>query len=322
MEKLQSLLGEEGGGPFKTNFAKIDPLPFPLDPEVRITGIIAKEAILFKSSQMPCRLTFSTENGTPYVAIFKHGDDLRQDQLILQIITLMDRLLSKENLDLKLTPYRVLATSTTHGFVQFIQSITVAEVLSTDKSIHNFFRKWHPSDTDAYGIQAKVMDTYVKSCAGYCVITYLLGVGDRHLDNLLLTRDGNLFHIDFGYILGRDPKYMPPPMKLSKEMVEAMGGLQSDHYQEFRKLCYTAFLHLRRHANLILNLFSLMVGASVPDIALEPDKTVKKVLDKFRLELNDEGAVKHMQELIDTSVTAVMPAFLEHMHTFTQMLRK
>jgi phosphatidylinositol 3-kinase len=111
-------------------------------------------------------------------------------------------------------------------------------------------------------------------------------------------------------------------MKLSKEMVEAMGGLQSEHYQEFRKLCYTAFLHLRRHANLILNLFSLMVGASVPDIALEPDKTVKKVLDKFRLELNDEAAVKHMQELIDTSVTAVMPAFLEHMHTFTQMLRK
>ena len=30
---------------------------------------------------------------------------------------------------------------------------------------------------------------------------------------------GNLFHIDFGYILGRDPKPFPPPMKLSKEMV-------------------------------------------------------------------------------------------------------
>ena len=32
-----------------------------------------------------------------------------------------------------------------------------------------------------------------------------------------------------------------------------------------------------RHANLILNLFALMVDANVPDIALEPDKTVKKV---------------------------------------------
>ena len=61
-------------------------------------------------------------------------------------------------------------------------------------------------------------------------------------------------------------------------------GVSSDYYQEFRKHCYTAFLHLRRHANLILNLFSLMTDATVPDIALEPDKTVKKVSsEKFRL---------------------------------------
>ncbi len=55
--------------------------------------------------------------------------------------------------------------------------------------------------------------------AGYCVITYLLGVGDRHLDNLLLSELGHLIHVDFGYILGRDPKPFPPPMKLNKEMV-------------------------------------------------------------------------------------------------------
>jgi phosphatidylinositol 3-kinase len=66
-------------------------------------------------------------------------------------------------------------------------------------------------------------------------------------------------------------------MRLSREMVEAMGGMNSEHFADFKQLCYTAFLHLRRHANLILNLFSLMVDANVPDIALEPDKTVKKV---------------------------------------------
>lgn len=64
---------------------------------------------------------------------------------------------------------------------------------------------------------------------------------------LTLALPGKLFHIDFGYILGRDPKPLPPPMKLSKEMVEGMGGTQSEQYQEFRKQCYTAFLHLRRY---------------------------------------------------------------------------
>jgi phosphatidylinositol 3-kinase len=81
-------------------------------------------ATLFKSALMPSKLTFLTTEDTEYVAIFKHGDDLRQDQLILQMITLMDKLLQKEKLDLKLTPYRVLATSTRHGkFLFFLKKL-------------------------------------------------------------------------------------------------------------------------------------------------------------------------------------------------------
>ncbi|XP_076179765.1 phosphatidylinositol 3-kinase catalytic subunit type 3-like isoform X2 [Ptiloglossa arizonensis] len=320
-ERLRALLADLDPA-FKINFSNFEPIPFPLDPEICIKGIIPEKASLFKSALMPSKLTFLMTDNSEYIAIFKHGDDLRQDQLILQTIALMDKLLRRENLDLKLTPYRVLATSTRHGFLQFIESTTVAEVLASEGSILSFFRKHHPSENGPYGVVPEVMDTYVRSCAGYCIITYVLGVGDRHLDNLLLTTSGKLFHIDFGYILGRDPKPLPPPMKLSKEMVEAMGGVGSEHYHEFRKQCYTAFLHLRRHANLMLNLFSLMVDASVPDIALEPDKAVKKVQDKLRLDLSDEEAVHYVHNLLDLSVTAVMAALVEQLHKFAQYWRK
>lgn len=320
IEKLQALL--QDAEVCKINFSDFEPLPLPLDPDIRVNAIDPECATLFKSNLMPCRLTFRTVDDKNYVTIFKHGDDLRQDQLILQMFTLMDMLLRKENLDLKLTPYKVLATSTKHGFVQFIESLSVAEVLDKEGTIQNYFRKQGPCEGAPYGIQPEVMDNYIKSCASYCVVTYLLGVGDRHLDNLLLTSSGKLFHVDFGYILGRDPKPLPPPMKLSKEMVEAMGGSTSDHFKDFKQHCYTAFLALRRSANLIINLFSLMVDANIPDIAIEPDKTVKKVQDKFVLHLTDEEAVAYLQNLIDESVSAMMAALVEQFHKMAQYWRK
>jgi len=61
IEKLQSLLAD--GEAFKFNFQSFDPLPFPLDPETKICGIVVDKANLFKSSLMPARLTFITDKG-------------------------------------------------------------------------------------------------------------------------------------------------------------------------------------------------------------------------------------------------------------------
>ncbi|KAJ3291967.1 Phosphatidylinositol (PI) 3-kinase [Borealophlyctis nickersoniae] len=322
IERLQALISDP-----KNGLLSFPPLPLPLDAQVQVTGIVPEKASVFKSALSPLRLHFLCLDGSEYPVIFKTGDDLRQDQLVVQIITLMDQLLRKENLDLRLTPYKVLATGADHGMVQFIPSAPLATILAEHgNSLLNYLKEYSGATasrggTTTGGIPNAIMDNYIRSCAGYCVITYLLGIGDRHLDNLMLTVTGNLFHIDFGFILGRDPKPFPPPMKLSREMVETMGGAASPSYNTFKSYCFIAYNSLRKSANLILNLFSLMVGANIPDIAIEPDKAVWKVQERFRLDLTDEEAIQHFQGLINESLGAVFPQVMEKIHQVAQLLR-
>lgn len=301
------------------------PLPLPLDPNILVTGVYADDSLVFKSSLFPLLVNFRTSVGTKYPIIFKTGDDLRQDQLVIQIISLMDRLLRKENLDLKLTPYRILATSATAGAVQFIPSMSLAAASAKYKgSILAYLRANNPDTSADLGVRKETMDTYVKSCAGYCVITYLLGVGDRHLDNLLLAPDGHFFHADFGYILGRDPKPFAPQMKLCREMVEGMGSSNSVHYAAFKSYCFTAYTTLRKSSNLILNLFSLMVDANITDIRLmgrEAGGVVEKVRERFHLEMSEEEAMRHFEGLIADSVGAIFPVVIDTIHNMMQGLR-
>lgn len=298
------------------------PLPLPLDPSVSIVGYYPEESLVFKSSLYPLLIHFKTSDGKKYPIIFKTGDDLRQDQLVIQIISLMDRLLRKENLDLKLSPYRILATSANAGAVQFVPSMSLAAASAKYKgSILAYLRANNPDTTADLGVRPSAMDTYVKSCAGYCVITYLLGVGDRHLDNLLLAPSGHFFHADFGYILGRDPKPFAPQMKLCKEMVEGMGSSTSPHYAAFKSYCFTAYTTLRKSSNLILNLFSLMVDANIPDIKVEPGRVVEKVRERFHLEMTEEEAMRHFEGLIVDSVGSIFPVVIDTIHNMMQGLR-
>lgn len=326
----------------KNEVVAIDPpLPLPLDPSVSIIGCYPEESSVFKSSLFPLFINFKTSDGRKYPIIFKTGDDLRQDQLVIQIISLMDRLLRKENLDLKLSPYRILATSASAGAVQFVASTTLgaAQTKYSGNYILAYLQANNPDKKAPLGVRKEAMDIYVKSCAGYCVVTYLLGVGDRHLDNLLLAPDGTLlpphsyvpqtlsltrflighfFHIDFGYILGRDPKPMPPPIKLSQVMVDAMGGSDSTNYATFKQYCFTAYTTLRKSSNLILNLFALMTDANIPDIIAEPDKAVEKIRERFALGVSEEEAIRGFEALIEDSVGRLFPQIIDIVHRMFQ----
>lgn len=309
------------------------PLPLPLDPDVKVTGVLPEECNVFKSTLSPFYLTFKTTDGGRYPLIFKTGDDLRQDQLVVQIIALMDRLLRNENLDLKLTPYRILATSTLAGAVQFIPSTPLSSILSSPtkykNSILTYLRHHNPAPQDnspsILGVRKDAMDTYVKSVAGYCVITYLLGVGDRHLDNLLLSPDGHFFHIDFGYILGRDPKPLAPLMKLTREMVDGMGGPSTPNgnsesqFPSFRQHALTAYTTLRRSSSLILNLLALMQDARIPGLGVaEGESVAGKVEERFKLGVSEPVAVEFWRQLVEREMGSWGGVVIDKLHGLAQ----
>ena len=309
----------------KNELLSFDPLPLPLDPSIQIIGCFPDDSNVFKSSLYPLLVNLKTLDNKKYPVIFKTGDDLRQDQLVIQIISLMDRLLLKENLDLKLSPYRILATSATAGAVQFMPSTSLAgaaqKYRGSSNSILAYLKANNPDSQAELGVRKEAMDTYVKSCAGYCVITYLLGVGDRHLDNLLLAPDGHFFHADFGYILGRDPKPFAPLMKITPLMVDAFGGTSHPNFALFKQLSFTAYTTLRKSSNLILNLFSLMRDANVQDIKAEPDKSVEKVRERFHLEMSEEEVVRWWGGLVEDSLGGLGGAVIDVVHNMMQGLR-
>ncbi|EKM57844.1 uncharacterized protein PHACADRAFT_192977 [Phanerochaete carnosa HHB-10118-sp] len=314
IEKLRAFLADS-----KNGLSSMMSLPLPLNAKVEIAGIVSEKSSVFKSNMFPMLLYFHAPDGSEYPIIFKDGDDMRQDQLVIQIFTLMDRLLRKENLDLKVSPYDVLATGPTQGMAQFIPSKTIAAIVSENGTLLNYLRAHHPDEgsVGTYGVEPGIYLGLTEMIAGYCVMTYLLGVGDRHLDNLLLAPDGHFFHVDFGYILGRDPKPLAPPVKVCKEMVDAMGGVQSVHYARFKNFCFTAFTILRKSANLILNLATLMVDANIPHI--KHRDVHEQVLGKFCLEMTEEQAIEHFEKLLnDISPFTVV---LDRMHDWAQYWR-
>lgn len=252
---------------------------------------------------------------SPYRVIVKNGDDLRQDQLVLQFVLLMDLLLKRVNLDLKLTCFRALATGANSGLIEFVEdSQAISGILADNhNSILEFLRKHNRDDSAPDGISEEARDNFTKSTAGYCVITYLLGIGDRHLDNIMICNNGCLFHIDFGFILGKDPKPYPPPFRLTKEMAEAMGYPDGANYtQKFKTKCCQAFNCLRKHAPLLLNLMSLMKDAGIEH--LEEESALSKFQDRFRLDLGDEDAERFFLSLINESLNALVPVVLERFH--------
>lgn len=190
--------------------------------------------------------------------------------------------------------------------------------LSGENPLQDFLRSNAYDENAPYFIKKEVMDTFLKSCAGYCVITYLLGVGDRHTDNLLLHPRGYFFHCDYSFILGQDPKtYLP--MRITSQMIDAMGGKDSDNFAKFLSLVGAAFVALRQPSSvrILMSMLKGMVDAKIPDISInqKPENALRLFHERFCLHLNDNDAVLFLEENITRSSTSKLWIAVDALHS-------
>lgn len=223
-------------------------------------------------------------------------------------------------LDLRLTPYGVLVGGCRGGTARGCGFIEVVQRSATTANIHY---KFGGGAMGAFDVQC--IDKYLRShntgdhykvavenfycsCAAYCVATYVLGAGDRHNDNIMVTVDGHLFHIDWGHILGNFKTKMGVNREraafvFTPEMAYVMGGknyAESSHFEDFKRHSAKAFRVLRANAALIEILFIVMVGAGMPELMSESD--IGYLRNRFYLQVAPKVANKRLMGEISRSL--------------------
>ncbi|WOO79640.1 Phosphatidylinositol 4-kinase pik1 [Vanrija pseudolonga] len=250
--------------------------------------------------------------------IVKTGADLRQEQLATQLIERFVRIWKEEKCDAYARFFRILITGETSGLVETItDAVSVHSIKKSEyaRRVAEGVPIGHVSLMDHYvntygkqdsGIFARARRNFIKSLAGYSVITYLLQIKDRHNGNILVDRDGRLIHIDFGFMLSNSPGgnmgFEAAPFKLPLEYVEIMGGLDSPGFAYFKKLFKEAFEAARKHSDSLITIVELMQKDSKLDcFLLFGENTVNHFRDRFALGLTTAAVDAYLDRLIVSS---------------------
>ncbi|PRP80309.1 phosphatidylinositol 3-kinase [Planoprotostelium fungivorum] len=258
----------------------------PFDPSIVVHGLIIPECKVMDSAKAPLWLVFKNVDplAPPVRILFKDGDDLRQDMLTLQVFNIMNQLWMEEGLELSLTPYAALATGKNQGIIEVVDSSRTVASIQKDKGLNGVFKEssimdWLNESNHAAGHMQRIVYNFMVSCAGYCVATYAIGLGDRHNDNIMIAKSGHLFHIDFGHFLG-NIKTIPfsggisrerAPFVFTPDFAYVLGGRDSEEFEMFLALGSKAFCVLRENAHIFINLFSLMLSTGMPELTTHKD---------------------------------------------------
>lgn len=232
--------------------------------------------------------------------IVKGHDDLRQELLAMQVINKAHEIFKENSLNLYLRPYDILVISCNSGLLECVpDSISIDSLKKSNKKYRNLNEFYHIVFEELF---EEAQKNFAESMAGYSLICYLLNIKDRHNGNILIDSDGHVIHIDFGFYLTNSPggnvQFENAPFKLTREMIDIMGGYNSEILTYFTVLMYQGLIALRRYAPELLLLIEMMRPGEKLQCFKNPDKAVRDFRSKLHLDKSDLECFTLIEHLI------------------------
>jgi phosphatidylinositol kinase/protein kinase (PI-3 family) len=261
--------------------------------QIGIAGFPASCTFL-QSIQRPCRLALTGTNGVAYDFLIKGNEDLRRDQRLMQFFELLNHILQS-----KIRTYSITPLDAYLGVVQWVTDAPlfhdlvnigwhqptsppdlsgITESTPRAQRIAMFERAQEACKNvmrDALWIIARNSErwllyqtAFAQSLAVMSMVGYLIGLGDRHLQNLLFEkRTGIVVHIDFGLIfdeaITRTHTKEYVPFRATRSLAVACGPLGFNG--AFRRQCERTFGTLRQNQESMHSVLKLFEEQPVRD---------------------------------------------------------
>ena len=245
--------------------------------------------------------------------IFKTHEDLRQEQFATQLINEFNQIFKIEHVNCWLNTYEIISTGNDAGLVEMVNDSLSLDQLKqklNNISLREFYLYYWGRGRSNSPEYKKAMNNFVSSLAGYSLVCYFLQIKDRHNGNILIDNQGYLTHIDFGFLLSNAPgkglKFENAPFKLSRDMVDCLGGTEGEYFDQFRKLLKKGFLAVYKHRQKISILVEMMWCGHGRN--LECFEKGQEAIDELKLRLAPKECVrkkdvfKYVDRLIEQSV--------------------
>lgn len=268
--------------------------------------------------------------------IVKAGDDLRQEQLAIQLISQFEWIFKEEAVNVYLRPFTVMSISSDAGFVEVIPD--AVSVHSLKKRTPNFVslldyfeRAYGKIGSRSFRVAQR---KFIRSMAGYSLVSYFLQIKDRHNGNIMIDAEGHIVHIDFGFMLTNSPgaiKFENVPFKLTEEYLQVMCARKNvqdasetsktEGYRYFQELFVLGLLAARKHYEKLTTLVEIMMeGTSMPCMS-GGHSVVESLRHRFSLGVSEEQCIANALALVEESRLSWRSASYDRYQTLTNAIQ-